>query len=106
MPRRERLARAEELLEQVGLLDRRRARPGELSGGEQQRIAVCAAVAHRPRLLLADEPTGELDAGNARAVYELLGQLAREAGATTILVSHDPSPSGSPTASCAYAMGA
>jgi ABC-type lipoprotein export system ATPase subunit len=90
VPRRERLTRADGLLERVGLLDRRHARPDELSGGEQQRIAVCAAVAHRPRLLLADEPTGELDAVNARAVYELLGELGREAGATTILVSHDP----------------
>ena len=86
----ERLARADGLLERVGLLDRRSAHPDELSGGEQQRIAVCAAVAHRPRLLLADEPTGELDAGNAHVVYELLGELAREAGATTIIVSHDP----------------
>jgi ABC-type lipoprotein export system ATPase subunit len=90
VPRRERLARADGLLERVWLLDRRSAHPDELSGGEQQRIAVCAAVAHRPRLLLADEPTGELDAGNAHAVYELLGELAREAGATTIIVSHDP----------------
>jgi ABC-type lipoprotein export system ATPase subunit len=90
VPRRERLARADGLLERVGLLDRRRSRRDELSGGEQQRIAVCAALAHRPRLLLADEPTGELDAANARAVYMLLGELAREAGATTILVSHDP----------------
>lgn len=89
-PRRERNARADELLERVGLGDRSGARPQELSGGEQQRIAVCAALAHRPRLFLADEPTGELDAANARLVYELIGELAREAGATTVLVSHDP----------------
>jgi ABC-type lipoprotein export system ATPase subunit len=89
-PRPERLARADELLERVGLADRRDAHPRELSGGEQQRIAVCAALAHRPRLFLADEPTGELDAANARAVYELIAELARGAGATTLLVSHDP----------------
>jgi ABC-type lipoprotein export system ATPase subunit len=90
VPRRERFARADELLERVGLLDRREAHPRELSGGEQQRIAVCAALAHRPRLFLADEPTGELDAASARIVYELIGELARTAGATTVLVSHDP----------------
>jgi ABC-type lipoprotein export system ATPase subunit len=81
--------RADELLERVGLADKRLSRPGELSGGEQQRIAVCAALAHRPKLLLADEPTGELDAVTAALVYELLGELAREEGSTTVVVSHD-----------------
>ncbi|HEY7002714.1 MAG TPA: ATP-binding cassette domain-containing protein [Gaiellaceae bacterium] len=88
-PRPERARRADELLERVGLQDKRSARPAELSGGEQQRIAVCAALAHRPRLLLADEPTGELDAGSAGLVYELIGELAREHGCTTVVVSHD-----------------
>ena len=87
---RERLRRADELLERVELLDRRRAHPRELSGGEQQRVAVCAALAHRPRLLLADEPTGELDAASARLVYGAIADLAREAGTTTVVVSHDP----------------
>lgn len=87
---RERFARAHELLEQVGLLDRADAHPKELSGGEQQRVAVCAALAHRPRLFLADEPTGELDAANARLVYDAIAELSREAGATTVIVSHDP----------------
>ncbi len=86
--RRERTADA--LLERVGLLDRRDARPSELSGGQQQRVAICAALAHRPRLFIADEPTGELDAANATEIYELVRELAREAGATTIVVSHDP----------------
>jgi ABC-type lipoprotein export system ATPase subunit len=85
-----RLARADELLERVGLFDRRDARPAELSGGEQQRIAVCAALAHRPRLLLADEPTGELDAASAALVYKVIGELARDEGCTTMVVSHDP----------------
>ncbi|MGH3023559.1 MAG: ATP-binding cassette domain-containing protein [Gaiellaceae bacterium] len=89
-PRRERFARAGELLERVGLLDRAEARPGELSGGEQQRVAVCAALAHRPRLFLADEPTGELDAANARLVYDAIAELARDGGTTTLIVSHDP----------------
>src|SRR5829696_7671021 len=89
-PRGARDRRADELLERVGLLDRRGAHPTELSGGEQQRIAVCAALAHRPRLFLADEPTGELDAENARRLFELIGDLVRTEKATTVLVSHDP----------------
>jgi ABC-type lipoprotein export system ATPase subunit len=90
VPRQERLGRASELLERVGLLDRAGAHPRELSGGEQQRVAVCAALAHRPRLLLADEPTGELDAANARLVYEAIAELARDGGTSTVIVSHDP----------------
>jgi ABC-type lipoprotein export system ATPase subunit len=89
-PRGARDRRADELLERVGLLDRRGAHPQELSGGEQQRIAVCAALAHRPRLFLADEPTGELDAENARRLFELIGDLVRTEKTTTVLVSHDP----------------
>ncbi len=88
--RRPRLARADELLERAGLEGKRDARPPELSGGEQQRVAVCAALAHRPRLLLADEPTGELDAASAGLVYELIGELGREHGCATVVVSHDP----------------
>jgi ABC-type lipoprotein export system ATPase subunit len=88
---RARTARAAELLERVGLGAKADAHPGELSGGEQQRVAVCAALAHRPRLLLADEPTGELDGANAAVVYRLIGELSRESGCTTVIVSHDPS---------------
>ena len=85
-----RRARAEELLERVGLADRAQARPGELSGGERQRMAVCAALVHRPDLVLADEPGGELDAAAAAAVYRLLVDLAADSGASVVLVSHDP----------------
>lgn len=86
----DRRMRAHELLERVGLLDRAGARPGELSGGEQQRIALCAAVVHRPRLVIADEPTGELDAEASTEVYALLAELVREKGTTAVVVSHDP----------------
>jgi ABC-type lipoprotein export system ATPase subunit len=84
------LGRADELLDRVGLLERRNDRPEALSGGEQQRVAVCASIAHRPRLLLVDEPAGELDADSAAVVYRLLGELAREQQATALVVSHDP----------------
>jgi energy-coupling factor transport system ATP-binding protein len=89
-PRATRDERARELLGRVGLADRADAHPPELSGGEQQRVAVSAALAHRPRLLLADEPTGELDAANASVVYRLIADLSRELGCTTVIVSHDP----------------
>ena len=85
----ERRARAGQLLERVGLGDRAGARPSELSGGEQQRVALCAALVRSPRLLLADEPTGELDAATAQGVYTLIRDLAREQGATALIVSHD-----------------
>jgi energy-coupling factor transport system ATP-binding protein len=90
VPARARRARAEELLTRVDLRDRADALPGELSGGEQQRVAICAALAHRPRLFLADEPTGELDAENAAVVFALIGDLAREERCTAVIVSHDP----------------
>jgi ABC-type lipoprotein export system ATPase subunit len=89
--RAERERAADSLLERVGLLDRADALPRELSGGQQQRVAICAALAHRPRLFIADEPTGELDTANAAQIYALIGALSREVGATTLVVSHDPS---------------
>jgi ABC-type lipoprotein export system ATPase subunit len=82
--------RADELLGAAGLADRARELPGALSGGERQRAALCLAIAHRPALLLADEPTGELDAANGEAVLSLIAHLARAEGATVIVVSHDP----------------
>jgi ABC-type lipoprotein export system ATPase subunit len=87
---RERDVRSHELLERVGLGARAAAYPRELSGGEQQRVALCAALAHRPRLLLADEPTGELDEASASLVYDAIGELAAAESCTVVLVSHDP----------------
>ncbi len=81
---------AAELLERVGLSDRREHLPRSLSGGEQQRVAIARALARGPKLLLADEPTGNLDADSARTVFELLEQLHRERGMTTVLVTHNP----------------
>jgi ABC-type lipoprotein export system ATPase subunit len=85
----ERRARADGLLERVGLRERADERPWRLSGGEQQRVALCAALVHRPGLLLADEPAGELDAASAALVYALIRELVREEGATALVVSHD-----------------
>ncbi len=82
--------RVDELLDAVGLRDRADALATQLSGGERQRVALCAALAHRPALLLADEPTAELDAASAKGVHELIARLARAAGITVIVVSHDP----------------
>lgn len=83
-------ARSMELLEVVGLADRGGHHLDELSGGEQQRVAVAIALANQPRLLLTDEPTGELDTETARMVYDLLRDLNRRLGVTIIVVSHDP----------------
>ena len=87
--RSEARAAAARLLERVGLGDRLDDRPANLSGGEQQRVALCAALAHRPNLLLADEPAGELDSDNADIVYGLIAELAREQRTTAVVVSHD-----------------
>ena len=84
------VGRARELLESVGLLDRRDHYPVQLSGGEQQRVALARAFAARPPILLADEPTGNLDTANGGHVLELLIALNRREGATLVLVTHDP----------------
>ncbi len=90
VPRRERRIRVGELFEAAALADRADALPGELSGGERQRFALCAALAHRPALLLADEPTGELDDASADATRALIVELTRTNGTSVILVTHDP----------------
>jgi ABC-type lipoprotein export system ATPase subunit len=90
VPRNRQLERADALLDVVGLADRAQAHPFELSGGEQQRIAVAAAVGRRPKLLLADEPTAELDSENAAGVYRLIQEIVRAESASAIVVSHDP----------------
>jgi putative ABC transport system ATP-binding protein len=82
-------ARAEELLARVGLADRGHHYPAQLSGGEQQRVAVARAFAHRPRLLFADEPTGNLDAANGANIVALMDELNRELGTTLVLVTHE-----------------
>jgi putative ABC transport system ATP-binding protein len=82
--------RAHELLERVGLADRGHHYPAQLSGGEQQRVAVARAFAHRPKILFADEPTGNLDAANGANVIGLLSELNRELATTLVLVTHDP----------------
>jgi putative ABC transport system ATP-binding protein len=78
------------LLKAVGLTDRLNYKPGKLSVGQQQRVAVARALANRPRLVLADEPTGALDPRTAQQVLELIRQLCNEVGASLLLVSHDP----------------
>jgi ABC-type lipoprotein export system ATPase subunit len=82
-------ARAEELLRRVGLGDRLHHSPRQLSTGQQQRVAVARALANRPRLVLADEPTGNLDARNARESLRLIRETCAESGAALLLVSHD-----------------
>jgi lipoprotein-releasing system ATP-binding protein len=89
LPRAEATARAEEVLGLVGLGARLHHRPGELSGGEQQRVALARALALRPRLLLADEPTGNLDPQTAEGIHALLGELNQRLGITAVVVTHN-----------------
>jgi putative ABC transport system ATP-binding protein len=87
---RERDARVAHLLEIVGLAGRANHRPHELSGGEQQRVAIARALANRPRLLLADEPTGQLDSHTGRDIMALIREMVRSEGTTAVVATHDP----------------
>ena len=88
VPKQERLARAAEMLRKVGLLDKMKACPNELSGGQQQRVAIARALINHPPIILADEPTGNLDSRSSAQIMDILAELADE-GATLLLVTHD-----------------
>lgn len=95
VPVGKRRARAEELLNQVGLTsDKQGRKPGRLSGGEQQRVAIARALANHPKLILADEPTGNLDSQTGKMIFDLLHKLAREQNTTIVAVTHDLSIAG------------
>jgi ABC-type lipoprotein export system ATPase subunit len=94
MPTRSADARAEELLDRVGLGDRARHRPAELSGGQMQRVAVARALAARPSIILADEPTGNLDSRSSTDVLDLLRSLSDEDGTAVVVVTHDQATAG------------
>ena len=89
-PKTERKKRAQELLDIVGLGDRSNHKPSELSGGEQQRVAIAVGLSNKPPLLLADEPTGELDDQTGKEVLELLNKVNQDLGTTILIVTHDP----------------
>ncbi len=88
--RKERGQRAIELLEQVGLGDRLNHLPRNLSGGQQQRVAIARALASQPRIIIADEPTGQLDTHTGQSIIDLLRQLVEERGITALVITHDP----------------
>ncbi|MBK5945879.1 ABC transporter [Rhodobacter veldkampii DSM 11550] len=87
--RAEAARRAEALLARVGLADRTRHRPSEMSGGEQQRVAFCRALANGPKLMLADEPTGNLDPGTSDQVFSMLMEVVRETGLSALIATHN-----------------
>ena len=90
LDRAERDARVADALARVDLSERADYRPGELSGGQQQRVAIARAIAKRPRVLLADEPTGNLDTRTAQSVFELFHRINAQFGCAVLVVTHDP----------------
>ena len=90
MPLAQRQARARKMLEAVGLKTHMRHRPGEMSGGQQQRVGIARALVTSPKILFADEPTGNLDFNTSREILKLIRDICRERGTTLIMVSHDP----------------
>ncbi len=91
VPKKERNRRAGEMLTKVGLINRKDHRPAELSGGEQQRVAIARALVNQPKILLADEPTGNLDTGTSRQIVQTLSELNKNQGLTVIMISHEQS---------------
>ncbi len=90
MPKTKRISRAKSLLKQVGIEgDKIHRRPGKMSGGEQQRVSIARALANKPKLILADEPTGNLDSENGQMIFDLLHKLARTEKTTIVVVTHD-----------------
>jgi putative ABC transport system ATP-binding protein len=89
VPKKDRLRRAEEMLAKVGLDSRKDHRPAELSGGEQQRVAIARSLINDPKILLADEPTGNLDTKTSRQIIQILSDLNKEHGLTVIMISHE-----------------
>jgi len=89
--KKERIKRAEQMLEKVGLYPRKDHRPAELSGGEQQRVAIARALINQPKILLADEPTGNLDSKTSRQIIQTLSELNKKQGITVIMISHEES---------------
>ena len=89
--KKERIKRAEQMLEKVGLYPRKDHRPAELSGGEQQRVAIARALINQPKILLADEPTGNLDSKTSRLIVQTLSELNKKQGITVIMISHEES---------------
>jgi putative ABC transport system ATP-binding protein len=87
--KKERIRRAENMLEKVGLHPRKDHRPAELSGGEQQRVAIARALINQPKILLADEPTGNLDSKTSRQIVQTLSELNKKQGLTVIMISHE-----------------
>jgi putative ABC transport system ATP-binding protein len=95
VPKKKRMERAAALLDQVGLdSDKQKRKPGRLSGGEQQRVAIARALANKPQLILADEPTGNLDSQTGKMIFDLMHDLAKKENTTIVAVTHDLSIAG------------